>query len=151
MSFSRIDNEALNTRSLATVGGGSTSPAALPAAALNPAFLQIRVDVRSSAGMLAFHAMSIEQRELGGRVSNCFCSFTNASQSIHRASPPEVSVRSHLIGGMSDDFYALSKVSHCCVIVVVVVYPTPSEEWGHGGRPWSPRSRATLQGLDQRW
>ena len=34
--------------------------------------------------------------------------------------------------------------------VVVVVYPTPSEGWGHGGRPWSPRSRATPQGLDQR-
>ena len=35
-------------------------------------------------------------------------------------------------------------------VVVVVVYPTPSEAWGHGGRPWSPRSRATPQGLDQR-
>ena len=34
--------------------------------------------------------------------------------------------------------------------VVVVVYPTPSEGWGHGGRPWSPRSRATPQRLDQR-
>ena len=34
--------------------------------------------------------------------------------------------------------------------VVVVVYPTPSEGWGHGGKPWSPRSRATSQGLDQR-
>ena len=33
---------------------------------------------------------------------------------------------------------------------VVVDYPTPSEGWGHGGRPWSPRSRATPQGLDQR-
>ena len=33
---------------------------------------------------------------------------------------------------------------------VVVVYPTPSKGWGHGGRPWSPRSRATPQGLDQR-
>ena len=29
-------------------------------------------------------------------------------------------------------------------------YPTPSEGWGHGGRPWSSRSRATLQGLNQR-
>ena len=28
-------------------------------------------------------------------------------------------------------------------LVVVVVYPTPSEEWGHGGRPWSPRNPAT--------
>ena len=36
------------------------------------------------------------------------------------------------------------------VVVVVVGYPTPSEGWGHGGRPWCPRSRATLQGLDQR-
>ena len=34
--------------------------------------------------------------------------------------------------------------------VVVVVYPTPSEGLGHGGRPWSPRSRATLQDLNQR-
>ena len=34
--------------------------------------------------------------------------------------------------------------------VVVVGYPTPSEGWGHGGRPWSPRSQATPQGLDQR-
>ena len=33
---------------------------------------------------------------------------------------------------------------------VVVDYPTPSEGWGHGGRPWSPRSQATPQGLDQR-
>ena len=33
---------------------------------------------------------------------------------------------------------------------VVVGYPTPSEGWGHGGRPWSPRSRATPQSLDQR-
>ena len=33
---------------------------------------------------------------------------------------------------------------------VVVVYPTPSKRWGHGGRSWSPRSRATFQDLDQR-
>ena len=36
------------------------------------------------------------------------------------------------------------------IVVVVVDYPTPSEGWGHGGKPWSPRSRATPQGLDQR-
>ena len=36
------------------------------------------------------------------------------------------------------------------VVVVVVVYPTPYEGWGHGGRPWSPTSQATPQGLDQR-
>ena len=29
-------------------------------------------------------------------------------------------------------------------------YPTPSNRWGHGGRPWSPRSQATPQGLDHR-
>ena len=34
--------------------------------------------------------------------------------------------------------------------VVVVGYPTPSEGWGHGRRPWSPRSWANFQGLDQR-
>ena len=28
-------------------------------------------------------------------------------------------------------------------VVVVVGYPTPSEGWGHGRRPWSPRSWAT--------
>ena len=36
------------------------------------------------------------------------------------------------------------------VVVVVVGYLTPSEGWEHGGRTWSPRSRATPQGLDQR-
>ena len=36
--------------------------------------------------------------------------------------------------------------SYCCC----VVYPTPSEGWGHGRRPWCPRIRATPQGLDQR-
>ena len=36
------------------------------------------------------------------------------------------------------------------VVVVVVGYPTPSEGWGHDGRPWIPTSRATPQGLDQR-
>ena len=35
-------------------------------------------------------------------------------------------------------------------VIVVVGYATPSEGWGHGGTPWSPRSRATPQGLDQR-
>ena len=34
------------------------------------------------------------------------------------------------------------------VVVVVVGYPTPSKGWEHGGRPWSPRSRATPQGLE---
>ena len=35
-------------------------------------------------------------------------------------------------------------------LYVVVGYSTPSEGWGHGGRPWSPTSQATPQGLDQR-
>ena len=35
-------------------------------------------------------------------------------------------------------------------VVVVVGYPTPSEGWGHGGGPWSPRSRAPTQDLNQR-
>ena len=43
-----------------------------------------------------------------------------------------------------------SNVREAFPVVVVVVYPTPSEGWGHGGRPWSPRSRETPQGLDQR-
>ena len=54
---------------------------------------------------------------------------------------------------MSFDFKLISgklKREDSDVVVVVVVYPTPSEGWGHGGRPWSPRSRATPQGLDQR-
>ena len=45
---------------------------------------------------------------------------------------------------------SLWELQHRLVVVVVVVYPTPSEGWGHGGRPWSPRSWATPQGLDQR-
>ena len=36
--------------------------------------------------------------------------------------------------------------SHSYVVVVVVDYPTPSEGWGHGGRPWSPRIRETPRG-----
>ena len=40
--------------------------------------------------------------------------------------------------------------SACSSEKPVVGYPTPSEGWGHGERPWSPRSRATLQGPDQR-
>ena len=36
------------------------------------------------------------------------------------------------------------------VVVVAVDYPIPSEGWGHGRRPRSPTSRATLQGLDPR-
>ena len=36
------------------------------------------------------------------------------------------------------------------LLVVVVDYLTPSKGWGHGRRPWSPRSRATPQVLDQR-
>ena len=48
-------------------------------------------------------------------------------------------------------FSASCPLRHVVVVVVVVVdYPTPSEGWGHGGRPWSPKSRATLQGLNQR-
>ena len=44
----------------------------------------------------------------------------------------------------------LSNVLHVVVVVVVVGFPTPSEGWGHGGRPWSPRSWSIPQGLDQR-
>jgi len=33
---------------------------------------------------------------------------------------------------------------------VVVVLPTPSEEWGHGGTPQRPNRWAMPQGLDQR-
>ena len=46
-----------------------------------------------------------------------------------------------LIDQRKDDYF---------VFLVVVVYPTPSERWGHGESPWSLRSRATPQGLDQR-
>ena len=31
------------------------------------------------------------------------------------------------------------------VVVVVVGYPTPSEGWEHGGRPWSPRRREWIR------
>ena len=39
---------------------------------------------------------------------------------------------------------AMCKSCCCCCCC----YPTPSEGWVHGGRPWSPRSRATPQGLN---
>ena len=42
------------------------------------------------------------------------------------------------------------EISEALVVVVVVGYPTPSEGLGHVGRPWSPRSRATPQGLNER-
>ena len=42
------------------------------------------------------------------------------------------------------------KEDYFIFLVVVVDYTTPSEGWGHGGKPWSPKSWATLQGLDQR-
>ena len=45
---------------------------------------------------------------------------------------------------------AITSVIFTGAVVVVVVYPTPSEGWGHGGKPLSPRSRETPQGLDQR-
>ena len=45
---------------------------------------------------------------------------------------------------------SISVITPPVIVVVVVGYPTPSEGWGHGGRPWSPSSQATLQGLDQR-
>ena len=51
------------------------------------------------------------------------------------------------LSSMANDVYNAIPVSN---VVVVVGYPTPSEGWGHGGTPWSPRSRATPQGLDQR-
>ena len=34
------------------------------------------------------------------------------------------------------------------VAVVVVVYPAPSERWGRGGRPWSPRMNISR---DESW
>ena len=42
------------------------------------------------------------------------------------------------------------KTVDCIVYVAVVIYLNPSEEWEHGGRPWSPKNRVTPQGLDQR-
>jgi len=35
-------------------------------------------------------------------------------------------------------------------VVLVVVLPDPSEEWGCGRTPRRPNSQVTLQGLDQR-
>ena len=40
------------------------------------------------------------------------------------------------------------KMKSCCCCRCC--YPTPSEGWENGGQPWSPRSRATLQGPDQK-
>ena len=47
-------------------------------------------------------------------------------------------------------YFVIAFVTSSFWLVVVVGYPTPSEGWGHGGRPWSPRNRAIPQGLDQR-
>ena len=32
------------------------------------------------------------------------------------------------------------------LLFVVVVYPTPFKGWGHGRKPWSPRSQKTPPG-----
>ena len=61
----------------------------------------------------------------------------------------------HLGDAVSFNYVSSSPLTHLKITNgslchVVVDYPTPSEGWGHGGTPWSPRSRATLQGLDQR-
>ena len=37
----------------------------------------------------------------------------------------------------------LAGLPSCCCYPILF-------EWGHGGKPWSPRSRATPQGLDQK-
>ena len=42
----------------------------------------------------------------------------------------------------------ISSTLFCCCCSCC--YPTPSEGWGHGGRPRIPRIRATPKGLDQR-
>ena len=34
--------------------------------------------------------------------------------------------------------------------LLLLLLPDPFREMGHGGRPWSPGSRATSKGLDQR-
>ena len=54
--------------------------------------------------------------------------------------------KSKVVTSKQDQHFGL----HYCPHIVVVGYPTPFEGWGHGGRPWSPRSRVTPQGLDQR-
>ena len=37
------------------------------------------------------------------------------------------------------------KVSvHQGSVLLLLLLPTPSEGWGRGGRPWIPRSQATL-------
>ena len=63
-------------------------------------------------------------------------------------------------------FIMLVQVGHCCYCLSRIVesqYETkiftlllfllldPFRGLGHGGRPWCPRSRATPQGLGQRW
>ena len=36
------------------------------------------------------------------------------------------------------------------IVISLCCYPTPSDGWGHGGRPWSPRKQVTLRGVDHR-
>ena len=49
-----------------------------------------------------------------------------------------------------EDFEPVSSNLPSCCCCCCCCLPDPFEGWGHGGRPWSPRSRATPQGLDQR-
>ena len=51
-----------------------------------------------------------------------------------------------LLASNSRRFQELCSLCETCCCC----YPTPYEGWGHGGRPWSPRTQATPQGLDQR-
>ena len=49
--------------------------------------------------------------------------------------------------------YARQRANGALINLIFVrccCYPTPSKGWGYGGRPSSPRSRATSQGRDQR-
>ena len=71
------------------------------------------------------------------------CSCMRLDPVVQKVATPQLLIQGEYISQL--DWRFVSEY-----VVVVVVYPTPSEGWGHGGRPWSPRSRATPQGLDQR-
>ena len=93
-----------------------------------------------------------EENVFGSQLGTLSSVFSNEMEEINQSHIPFVygnaCVEDSCSAGVSD--LSGSSTQDHVVVVVVVGYPTPSEGWGHGGKPWSPRSWATLQGLDQR-
>ena len=68
-----------------------------------------------------------------------------AVMSLYHGAKTKVQVRFEL----SQEFLVQVGV-HQGSVLLMLLLPDPFPRMGHGGRPWSPRSRITLLGLDQR-